>query len=672
MHSKGLSNLGLLATLLLAAGPAQADPTVLTVDSPAQQYSSNGDLPTNCTLGDAIEAANSDAAVDTCSHPNLGTGGPFEIVIPAGLGPLVLRGSIQATSGRVGHPVVRANVTILGGGNAIERDTSFACPDPVGGEFRHFEVARGARLVLEDLGLHNGCAPVSGAVHNAGQLVLRGVLVSGNATFNGDGGAVGNVGGNAEIVDSTLADNDASSDGGAIMNRSDGVLVLKRSTLTRNSAANAGGALQNEVASATLLNTTLSGNDAPEGGAISNAGGAGLTLLNSTLAANTATQGAGIYNRVGTMSFANSILNDRCFFLRSPGTTDAGHNLERWNTCGLTEPTSMTSQPTGLALLADNGGPTPTHAIVAGGPAIDAADDATCAMAGVDGSDQRGVARPDGDPASAAGCDIGAVEYVDCDGNAIDDGSEIAADPALDLDGSGVLDACEDQPPVADAGRDQVLECSADAGAAVTLDGSGSSDPEGAALSYAWSGPFGTETDVSASVVMPLGSSLVSLEVADPAGNTAGDDMRVTVEDTAAPTASAGVERVAMNGDWDDVRIQASCSDACDPGVTLEALFDGATVAHGDVVQVQGFVDASAAPLLTVRCVDASGNTAEATAPAPARDPVVDEPDDRWSRWLEIKRRWRERIDRWFDRLQRLRAKLRRRSHSHWRGWGWR
>ena len=171
---------------------------------------------------------------------------------------------------------------------------------------------------------------------------------------------------------------------------------------------------------------------------------------------------------------------------------------------------------------------------------------------------------------------------------------------------------------------------------------------------------------------MPLGSSLVSLEVADPAGNTAGDDMRVTVEDTAAPTASAGVERVAMNGDWDDVRIQASCSDACDPGVTLEALFDGATVAHGDVVQVQGFVDASAAPLLTVRCVDASGNTAEATAPAPARDPVVDEPDDRWSRWLEIKRRWRERIDRWFDRLERLRAKLRRRSHSHWRGWGWR
>ncbi|MGI9592068.1 MAG: choice-of-anchor Q domain-containing protein [Myxococcota bacterium] len=672
MLQKGLSNLGLLATLLLVAGPAQADPTVFMVDSPAQQFSANGDLPTNCTLGDAIEASNADAAVDTCSHPNLGTGGPFEIVIPAGLGPLVLRGSIPATSGRVGHPVIRANVTILGGGNAIERDTSFACPDPVGGEFRHFEVARGARLVLEDVALHNGCAPVSGAVHNAGQLVLQGVLLSGNETFNGDGGAVGNFGGNAEIVDSTLADNLASADGGAIVNRSSGVLVLKRSTLTRNTAG-AGGGLQNVLASATLLNATLSGNSATEGGAISNAGDGSLTLLNSTLAANTANQGAGIYNRKGTMSFANSILNDPCFFRELPGNTDAGHNLERWNTCGLNAPTSMVSQPTGLALLADNGGPTPTHAIVAGGPAIDAADDATCAMAGVDASDQRGLARPDGDPTSAASCDIGAVEYMDCDGNDIDDGSEIAADPALDVGGNGVLDACEDQPPVADAGPDQVLECSSDAGAPVTLDGSGSSDPEGAPLTYAWSGPCRSETGVSASVVMPLGSALVSLEVADPAANTAADALMVTVEDNTAPTASAAVERVAMNGDWDDVRIQASCSDLCDPSVTLEALFDGATVADGDVVQVQGFVDASAAPLLTVRCVDASGHSAEATAPAPARDPVVEEPeDDRWSRWQEIKRRWRERFERWWDRLERVRAKLRRRSHSHWRGWGWR
>ena len=54
-----------------------------------------------------------------------------------------------------------------------------------------------------------------------------------------------------------------------------------------------------------------------------------------------------------------------------------------------------------LKPLADNGGPTKTHALPAGSPAIDASpDDADCAA-----TDQRGVRRPQG-PA----CDIGAFE----------------------------------------------------------------------------------------------------------------------------------------------------------------------------------------------------------------------------------------------------------------------
>jgi hypothetical protein len=54
-----------------------------------------------------------------------------------------------------------------------------------------------------------------------------------------------------------------------------------------------------------------------------------------------------------------------------------------------------------LAQLADNGGPTYTHALVPGSPAIDASPhDADCPSA-----DQRGVSRPQG-----AQCDIGAFE----------------------------------------------------------------------------------------------------------------------------------------------------------------------------------------------------------------------------------------------------------------------
>ena len=57
--------------------------------------------------------------------------------------------------------------------------------------------------------------------------------------------------------------------------------------------------------------------------------------------------------------------------------------------------------------LADNGGPTKTHTLVTGSPAIDAVPAASCATTG----DQSGVMRPqDGDLDTVADCDIGALE----------------------------------------------------------------------------------------------------------------------------------------------------------------------------------------------------------------------------------------------------------------------
>ena len=53
-----------------------------------------------------------------------------------------------------------------------------------------------------------------------------------------------------------------------------------------------------------------------------------------------------------------------------------------------------------LGALADNGGPTLTHALLTGSPAIDAGNDAACPA-----TDQRGVTRPQG-----AHCDIGSYE----------------------------------------------------------------------------------------------------------------------------------------------------------------------------------------------------------------------------------------------------------------------
>lgn len=91
-------------------------------------------------------------------------------------------------------------------------------------------------------------------------------------------------------------------------------------------------------------------------------------------------------------------------------------------------------------------------------------------------------------------------------------------------------------PPVADAGEDQVVTV----GDTVTLDGSGSTDPEDDALSYSWSitsRPFGSVAILSdASMINPgfvpdrEGSYIISLIVNDGTSDSAADSVTITVE----------------------------------------------------------------------------------------------------------------------------------------------
>jgi hypothetical protein len=109
--------------------------------------------------------------------------------------------------------------------------------------------------------------------------------------------------------------------------------------------------------------------------------------------------------------------------------TSHGHNIDSDGTCGLTDPTDLPNTDPMLGPLQDNGGPTWTHALQLGSPAIDAIPVVDCAVA--EGADQRGVRRPlNGDGLPGSLCDIGAYEVAGCA-----DGLDNDGDERIDFDG---------------------------------------------------------------------------------------------------------------------------------------------------------------------------------------------------------------------------------------------
>jgi hypothetical protein len=92
------------------------------------------------------------------------------------------------------------------------------------------------------------------------------------------------------------------------------------------------------------------------------------------------------------------------------GSVSEGYNLVDDTSCNLTEPTDLVVANAMLGPLQNNGGPTETHDLLPGSPAIDAGS-VSCPPPA---TDQRGVARPQG-----TACDIGAVEYLPEPGSSV-------------------------------------------------------------------------------------------------------------------------------------------------------------------------------------------------------------------------------------------------------------
>ncbi len=154
-----------------------------------------------------------------------------------------------------------------------------------------------------------------------------------------------------------------------------------------------------------ITSSTISHNSNTIGcGGISASGD--TTIISSTLAYNSTSWGS--ESICGAVKIANSLIAGSAYWYRgtcSQKLIDLGFNLATDDTCGVT---SIRLQQLNLVELADNGGPTMTHALGAGSIAIDAG---SCAP----GYDQRGADfwRPIDVPLIGKrgnGCDVGAYE----------------------------------------------------------------------------------------------------------------------------------------------------------------------------------------------------------------------------------------------------------------------
>jgi CSLREA domain-containing protein len=351
---------GLVVTGSLALAPP-AEAATINVTTTADEYLDPGPE-TGCALREAIQAANTDAPFGGCSAGN----GPDTINVPAGTYALSIPGSEDANA--QGDLDVSSNVTIDPTGTVVIDGADLD---------RVFQVSGGVStaLSISDLTIRNGKTTndAGAGIDSISPLTLAGVTLTGNEA-DGNGGAVALAGGGSHS--------------------------LRNTTISGNTATGNGGGLTVASGTVTVNNVTIANNTADD-----EANGTG--------------NGGGIFVQAGTVTISNTIVGDNTD--KSPGATDkhddcsgtlasSGYNLiENATGCTIagTTPGNITGKSPQLIALADNGGPTPTHALRKGSPAVDAGNPAApgSSATACEATDQRGIARPQGPR-----CDIGSFE----------------------------------------------------------------------------------------------------------------------------------------------------------------------------------------------------------------------------------------------------------------------
>jgi CSLREA domain-containing protein len=401
--------LGVLIMLIAFSATSEVRAAQIVVNSTADN-GTGGCTPSECTLREAVVQADNQAGDDTIEFDLTGFAGTKTIILTQGGLSIFNNGALTING-------TGASQLSISGNNA----------------WRVFYVDQGANLTLNGVTVTAGKGGglfgynFGGGILNSGTLNLINSIVSGNSSSGDYTGSIGtNFGGGIYndgsliITNSIISGNLVS--GSSNINRGGGIfngktLTVINSTISGNFASgsngsdNYGGGIFNSGGIITLTNSTVSGNSSSGagssnfGGGISNESGGTLNLTNSTITNNSAIRGisnygGGIYN-LGTGNARNTIIS---------GNT-APANPDLYGLMSATSQNNLVGGNAMLGTLANNGGPTETHALLSNSPAINAGNNCvktqSCANFNAPvavAADQRVVARD-------ATVDIGSYEF---------------------------------------------------------------------------------------------------------------------------------------------------------------------------------------------------------------------------------------------------------------------
>lgn len=298
------------AVIPLTATPAYASSIQVTTTD--DELNSDGD----CSLREAVEAANTNASVDACAA---GVPAPAVDVIS-----FSVTGTI--TLGSTLPPISEA--VMIDGPGAASLTISGGDPNLYVYNVGVMEVSAEGALDLEGVTVSDGYRTGgAGGIENYGTLTITNATFANDLRAGGGGGAIRNQSGGSVSISSSVF----SSNGGAIQNAGmlavsntvfagnyggvgaaidnyNGTVTVTGTSFTNNSTPNYGGAIRNNYGSFAVTRSSFSGNGASQdSGAIRNEPNGVFAVANSTFSGNYAgTSGGAILNLYGVLTVSNS------------------------------------------------------------------------------------------------------------------------------------------------------------------------------------------------------------------------------------------------------------------------------------------------------------------------------------------------------------------------------